>query len=84
VAAAVALIELLSEERALCELVFEPCWVAFWFCSPDCWVLDAWLSLPILDCTFGDAVTSPVLGFAVTPCATTIWLNDTAARPASV
>ena len=76
------LIELLSDERAVCELVLEPCCVAFWFCSPDCTVLELWLSVPIcgLACTLGDAVTSPVLGLTVTLCANAIWLKDAANR----
>ena len=51
------LIELLSDERAVCELVLEPCWVVFWFCSPDCCVLE-----------LGEIVVSPVLASMPTLC----------------
>ena len=76
-----------------CVLLLEPWFVAFWFCAPDCWVFEVWLSLPMVwplwlpwptcgfACTFGDTVTSPVCGFAVTPCANAIWLKEAATKP---
>ena len=76
---------------------FSPCCVVFWFCPPDCCVLEVWLSLPMvwplwlpvptcrLACTFsdalGDTLVSPVFGFTPTLCAKASWLGQTTTKP---